>query len=318
MATGALAIGPLASGAQSHPVNQTWQIHQVSNGGGVTIDAGTVTGTPFGSGTVMSRAQAAGSAIVSTFTERFAQGTVKGRITIAFTFVGAGTVRYSGHGSFTGGTGIYSNASGSIRTFTGTGTAAGRRATIRVTGTAIYQAAAPPPKGTATGTVLVDGRQFTNGTIPYGSTVDVTSGSVSLTTDAGTLTVYGDGTSPAKAVLERSSERVKSKTLPLVQLTLVGGDFKACGTRKALARVPNAPKPKPKKVRALWGRGKGHFRTRGRYSSATVRGTNWLTVDRCDGTLTQVATGTVSVIDFTLKKTVSVGAGKTYLAPVHR
>ena len=32
-----------------------------------------------------------------------------------------------------------------------------------------------------------------------------------------------------------------------------------------------------KKKRKLWGDGKGRFRTEGSYSSATVRGTRWLT-----------------------------------------
>ena len=47
----------------------------------------------------------------------------------------------------------------------------------------------------------------------------------------------------------------------------------------------------------LWGNGKGRFRTNGKYSAATVRGTIWLTEDRCDGTLTTVKRGTVSVRD---------------------
>ena len=67
-------------------------------------------------------------------------------------------------------------------------------------------------------------------------------------------------------------------------------------------------------VRQLWGNGKGRFRTRGRYAAATVRGTYWLTVDRCDGTLTQVRQGIVQVSDFRLKKQVTVRAGKSYLA----
>ena len=64
----------------------------------------------------------------------------------------------------------------------------------------------------------------------------------------------------------------------------------------------------------LWGNGKGKFRTNGKYSSATVRGTIWLTQDRCDGTLTTVKRGTVSVRDFKRRKTVSVKAGHSYLA----
>jgi hypothetical protein len=65
---------------------------------------------------------------------------------------------------------------------------------------------------------------------------------------------------------------------------------------------------------ALWGNGKGRFRTDGKYSSATVRGTIWLTQDRCDGTLTTVKRGTVSVRDFKRRRTVAVKAGHGYLA----
>jgi ferric-dicitrate binding protein FerR (iron transport regulator) len=64
----------------------------------------------------------------------------------------------------------------------------------------------------------------------------------------------------------------------------------------------------------LWGNGKGKFQTSGKYSSATVRGTIWLTQDRCDGTLVTVKRGVVSVRDFKRKKTVSVKAGHSYLA----
>jgi hypothetical protein len=69
-----------------------------------------------------------------------------------------------------------------------------------------------------------------------------------------------------------------------------------------------------KKTRKLWGEGKGNFRTSGKYSSATVRGTRWLVEDRCDGTLTRVTQGAVTVRDFRLKKNVVVRAGKKYLA----
>jgi hypothetical protein len=58
----------------------------------------------------------------------------------------------------------------------------------------------------------------------------------------------------------------------------------------------------------------GRFGTRGRYSAATVRGTVWDTVDRCDGTLTVVRRGTVLVTDFVRHVTVAVRAGQSYLA----
>ena len=64
----------------------------------------------------------------------------------------------------------------------------------------------------------------------------------------------------------------------------------------------------------LWGSGKGHFRTRGRHGTATVRGTVWLTADYCDGTLVKVKRGLVGVTDFRRHKTVEVPAGHSYFA----
>ncbi|MFZ0043643.1 MAG: hypothetical protein WAK93_20205, partial [Solirubrobacteraceae bacterium] len=58
----------------------------------------------------------------------------------------------------------------------------------------------------------------------------------------------------------------------------------------------------------------GNFRTRGRYSAATVRGTEFSTSDRCDGTLTTVRRGAVDVLNFRLRRTVAVHAGHSYLA----
>jgi hypothetical protein len=67
-------------------------------------------------------------------------------------------------------------------------------------------------------------------------------------------------------------------------------------------------------LQALHATASGHFRSRGRYSAATVRGTVWDTIDRCDGTLTRVHRGTVIVNDFARHKTVTVRAGRSYLA----
>jgi hypothetical protein len=164
-----------------------------------------------------------------------------------------------------------------------------------------------PPTGTPSGTVLVDGKPYTSGQpIAYGSTVDVTKGRLTLKTEAGTLTVFGGGVSAVFKLLRLSE---KGKTL--VELRLVNGDFSVC---KRAFRMTSATKPPKKTVRRLWATGKGRFRTRGRYSAATVRGTNWLTADRCDGTLTQVKQGKVEVRDFVKNKRVLLTAGKSYLA----
>ena len=81
--------------------------------------------------------------------------------------------------------------------------------------------------------------------------------------------------------------------------------------KKKTARAAAKTKPKTRK---LWGDGKGKFRTRGQYSAATVRGTKWLVQDSCAGTLTRVTQGVVSVRDQVKKKTLTLRAGKRYLA----
>jgi ice-binding like protein len=67
--------------------------------------------------------------------------------------------------------------------------------------------------------------------------------------------------------------------------------------------------------RRLWGRDNhGQFRTRGSNSVASVRGTAWYVEDRCDGTLTRVSAGRVSVYDSRRHLSVLVRAGHSYLA----
>ena len=75
---------------------------------------------------------------------------------------------------------------------------------------------------------------------------------------------------------------------------------------------------KKRRSRGLWGSGKGRFRTRGRHSSATVRGTVWYSKDTCSTTTTVVREGTVEVRDFVKKKTVQVKKGKRYVARAKR
>ena len=92
-----------------------------------------------------------------------------------------------------------------------------------------------------------------------------------------------------------------------------------CAPLKGARAAATKKKKGPKAVLGkLWGSGKGKFRTNGKYSAATVRGTIWLVEDRCEGTLTKVTRGTVSVRDFKRKKTVTVKAGHSYLARAQR
>ncbi len=70
----------------------------------------------------------------------------------------------------------------------------------------------------------------------------------------------------------------------------------------------------PKRARRLWRSGKGSFLTKGRYASATVRGTIWLTEDRCTSTLIRVRVGRVEVLDRVLHRRVTIRAGQSYVA----
>jgi hypothetical protein len=169
----------------------------------------------------------------------------------------------------------------------------------------------PPPSGTATGTVLVNGQPFTEGVVPYGSTVDVTKGSLSLTTRTGTIQVSGDGVTSI-FVISKGSE--KGKALDVLRLT--GGDFSLCATARTYSRLfaPSAPLMRQPPIRRIKSKAKGKFRVKGKYSYTTVRGTIWLVADRCDGTLTSVTRGKVDVYDFHRRKTIHVLAHHSYLA----
>jgi hypothetical protein len=164
---------------------------------------------------------------------------------------------------------------------------------------------AAPASGTATGTVTVNGAPFTSGQVPYNTTVDVTRGRLVLRTDTGTLTVAGAGGITAAFVLRRGTDRGR----PIVELRLAKGNFGVCPRRRS-----SVPRAANTVVRQLWGSGQGRFRTRGRFAAATVRGTRWLTADRCDGTLTRVTQGVVQVNDLRATRQVTLRPGGSYLA----
>jgi hypothetical protein len=166
--------------------------------------------------------------------------------------------------------------------------------------------AAPPPQGTPTGTVLVNGRPFTAGPIPYGATVDVTNGRLLMRADTGTVTVFGGGGITAAFKLLRGTDNKKA----IIEMKLVKGDFSKCPKRK----TKSATRATATTVRQLWGDGKGSFRTNGRYATATVRGTKWLTADRCDGTFIKVDRGVIQVNDRPKRRQVTVPAPRSYLA----
>lgn len=137
------------------------------------------------------------------------------------------------------------------------------------------------------------------------------SSKVTLRSIAGIGTFYGGRFSVTEigdAADARTASAAAAK--PVLVVNLVGGSFKACSKTRALSGVEAKKKP----VRQLWGKGKGRFRTRGRYASGTVRGTNWVTQDFCNGTAIRVVSGVVQVRDFVTKKILLLKRGQTHFA----
>jgi hypothetical protein len=105
---------------------------------------------------------------------------------------------------------------------------------------------------------------------------------------------------------------------PVTDLVLRGGSYAGCPAAIRSVRAQTGAAPRSRRVRSLWAKGKGRFRTTGRYGTATVRGTWWFTEDRCDGTRVKVQEGTVAVRDLVRRRTVLVPAGHAYLARARR
>jgi hypothetical protein len=141
--------------------------------------------------------------------------------------------------------------------------------------------------------------------IPTGSVIDTSKGSVLLSSQVGGADQQGrfyGGEFKVKQV----------KTTGATQLYLT--EKLDCSTASAKVATRSAAK---KKRRHVWGEDKGgNFQTHGQDSVATVRGTKWLTTDTCAGTVVKVFEGEVSVAPRRGKgKAVIVKAGGRQFTP---
>jgi hypothetical protein len=161
-----------------------------------------------------------------------------------------------------------------------------------------------------TGFVFVDGKPFVfPDQLRMGSLVDVRGGSIELLIPGGSAVFFGGIFRVTQAASPGS---------PLI-LVLTGGVSRSvCGATSAQRVRRPSVVLRPKVLNLLRGNGKGHFRTRARYSSATVRGTNWLVAERCDGSFNSVRTGSVDLHDFARNRDVILTAGHSYLARPRR
>jgi hypothetical protein len=149
--------------------------------------------------------------------------------------------------------------------------------------------------------------------IPVGSILDATKGTsrVKMATNAsGTKTQGGKFSG---GVFKTKQSRGSSLTTAVM---MGGGNFRRdCRKFGFLAKV-HAARKRPR--RRLFGNVKGRFRTRGRHSTATVRGTEYVVKDECKGTTTRVLKGSVKVRDEVKHRTRIVRAGHSYLARSRR
>jgi hypothetical protein len=142
--------------------------------------------------------------------------------------------------------------------------------------------------------------------LPVGTVVDARDGALALATAL-------PGGELQRARFGGGRFEVRQARSGLTDLYLRGGGLRRC--RRGARTLAGAAATRPKPVRRLWGRDKGgRFRTHGRDSVATVRGTRWTMVDRCGGTLTRVSEGAVDVRDRHTGRTVRVEAGERHFA----
>ena len=144
--------------------------------------------------------------------------------------------------------------------------------------------------------------------IPVGSEIDTEKGEVELTTAASStgatqIGKFRDG----KFTMTQTPGR-----RPITDLTLAGTRLDKCPRSGTQSRAAAS------RSRRLWGNARGRFRTRGRYATATVRGTQWMVRDTCTTTTVQVARGTVTVRDLTKRRNIRLKAPKRYTARARR
>jgi hypothetical protein len=153
--------------------------------------------------------------------------------------------------------------------------------------------------------------------IPTGSEIDALHGSLGIVTATGQVGKTQTATLTGgifKVTQDRTGITKGLTNLSLIESAFPGApSYGTCKAGKSADQATIA-KLSSKTLQLLKVSAHGKFRTTGRYSSATVRGTIWTISDRCDGTLTHVIRDTVLVDDFVRHKTILLHAGQGYLA----
>lgn len=154
--------------------------------------------------------------------------------------------------------------------------------------------------------------------IPFGSVIDATNGTVSVTT-----AVPGGKTQTGQFFSGEFILRQGPNGLVVAELT--GGNFSVCPTKRERSHIARAASVRAQAaasgkhvVRKLWANAHGKFSTKGNYAAGAVQGTEWLTEDLCEGTLIRVTRDKVAVTNLVNHRHVEVKKGHKYLAKAPR
>ena len=149
--------------------------------------------------------------------------------------------------------------------------------------------------------------------IPVGSVLDTTHGTVSVATAS--TTKGQESTADFTAGVFQMLQDRRAKGITDLDLRDTVSRRTACATIGKGARASAARKVSNAVLGLLKSSDHGQFSTRGTYSAATVRGTQYSVADTCAGTLTTVTRGEV-VVDYFHRhdKQVILRAGQSFLA----
>jgi hypothetical protein len=155
--------------------------------------------------------------------------------------------------------------------------------------------------------------------VPVDTVVDARRGRLAIESSVDGRRI-GSGGARQSAVLAAGIFRVRQLRLALGSRKRTPTDFVLTSAPGAEAACVSAPATGPIKgrahsiVRALSATTtKGNFRIVGGAGISSARDATWASEDRCDGTRTDVGKGHVAVLDRKRKRTVTVGAGRSYL-----
>jgi hypothetical protein len=146
--------------------------------------------------------------------------------------------------------------------------------------------------------------------IPVGSVLETTAGVARIETATASINKPQFGNFGA-GIFKLLQAR-KQKGLTELDIMDAHSTRQVCASLGKRAAV--AAKLSSKVLGRLNANAHGKFTTKGQYSAATVRGTVWNVANQCDGTLTKVQRGVVSVRDFVRRKTITLFTGQHYLA----